>query len=142
ALGVVIFLLALGVSIALHELGHLYYAKKFGCRVSQYMVGFGPTVWSWRPTRKLAGGRREPGETEYGIKLIPLGGYVKIIGMFPPATKEQERISRGEASGALPLAAGEQEQERISRGEASEDQGEQGADAALATAAATATEEQ
>ncbi|WP_181273578.1 M50 family metallopeptidase [Brevibacterium oceani] len=77
ALGVVIFLIAIFVSIALHELGHLHYAKKFGCRVSEYMVGFGPTVWS----RKL-------GETEYGIKLVPLGGYVKIIGMFPPEKGE------------------------------------------------------
>lgn len=84
-LGVVIFLGAIFVSIALHELGHLYYAKKFGCRVSQYMVGFGPTIWS-----------RKKGETEYGIKLIPLGGYVKIIGMFPPETDREKRISRGE----------------------------------------------
>ncbi|MFC7849364.1 M50 family metallopeptidase [Arthrobacter sp. NPDC057388] len=85
ALGVVIFLAAILVSIALHELGHLYFAKKFGCRVSQYMVGFGPTVWS-----------RKKGETEYGIKLVPLGGYVKIIGMFPPETDREQQISRGE----------------------------------------------
>jgi membrane-associated protease RseP (regulator of RpoE activity) len=84
ALGVVIFLAALFVSIALHELGHLYYAKKFGCRVSQYMVGFGPTVWS-----------RTKGDTEYGIKLIPLGGYVKIIGMFPPETDREHKIATG-----------------------------------------------
>lgn len=108
ALGVVIFLGAIFVSIALHELGHLYYAKKFGCRVSQYMVGFGPTVWSWRPARRLTtrtlaggsqedGGRTEQSDTEYGIKLIPLGGYVKIIGMFPPETDREKVISRGEA---------------------------------------------
>lgn len=77
AAGVVIFLLALFVSIALHELGHLFHAKKFGCRVSQYMIGFGPKIVSF--TR---------GETEYGIKAIPLGGYVKIIGMMPPAAGE------------------------------------------------------
>lgn len=86
ALGVLILMFAIMASIALHELGHLHYAVKFGCRVSQYMVGFGPTVWS-----------RTIGETEYGVKLVPLGGYVKIIGMFSPATREQERISRGEA---------------------------------------------
>lgn len=86
ALGVLIFLGAIFVSIALHELGHLHYAKKFGCRVSQFMVGFGPTVWS-----------RTKGETEYGVKLIPLGGYVKIIGMFPPETDQEKQISRGEA---------------------------------------------
>lgn len=85
ALGVVIFLAAIFVSIALHELGHLYFAKKFGCRVSQYIVGFGPTVWSLKK-----------GETEYGIKLIPLGGYVKIIGMFPPETDREQQISPGE----------------------------------------------
>ncbi|MGI8307015.1 M50 family metallopeptidase [Saccharopolyspora hattusasensis] len=85
ALGVAIFLVAIFLSIALHELGHLYYAKKFGCRVSQYMVGFGPTLFSWKR-----------GETEYGVKLIPLGGYVKIIGMFPPETDREKRISRGE----------------------------------------------
>lgn len=84
ALGVVIFLVALMVSISLHELGHLHYAKKFGCRVSQFMVGFGPTVWSIKR-----------GETEYGLKLIPLGGYVKIIGMFPPETQEQADIAAG-----------------------------------------------
>lgn len=89
ALGVLIFLFAIMASIALHELGHLHFAKKFGCRVSQYMVGFGPTVWSWKK-----------GETEYGIKLVPLGGYVKIIGMFPPATKEQETIADGKGVSA------------------------------------------
>lgn len=102
ALGVVIFLGAIFVSIALHELGHLYYAKKFGCRVSQYMIGFGPTIWSWRPVRMIAGGGEAQSETEYGIKLIPLGGYVKIIGMFPPATKEQIDIAAGHV---VPLAA-------------------------------------
>ena len=62
------------VSIALHEIGHLVPAKLFGVKVTQYMVGFGPTLWS-----------RRAGETEYGIKAIPLGGYIRMIGMFPPA---------------------------------------------------------
>lgn len=106
ALGVLIFLFAIMASIALHELGHLHYAKKFGCRVSQYMVGFGPTVWS-----------RRKGETEYGIKLIPLGGYVKIIGMFPPATKEQADIAAGHAVPLAASSAATDEQERISRGD-------------------------
>ena len=48
-------------------------AKRFGVRVTQYMVGFGPTLWS-----------RHGGETEYGVKWIPLGGFVKIVGMLPP----------------------------------------------------------
>lgn len=72
-LGVVIFAFGLLVSIAWHELGHLSTAKIFGIRVPQYMVGFGPTIWS-----------RRKGETEYGIKAIPMGGYIRMIGMFPP----------------------------------------------------------
>ncbi|MFJ3829887.1 M50 family metallopeptidase [Streptomyces sp. NPDC090046] len=72
-LGVVVFAVGLLVSIAWHELGHLSTAKIFGIRVPQYMVGFGPTVWS-----------RRKGETEYGIKAIPMGGYIRMIGMFPP----------------------------------------------------------
>ncbi|MGW0563795.1 M50 family metallopeptidase [Streptomyces sp. NPDC003016] len=72
-LGIVIFFAGLLFSIAWHELGHLSTAKLFGVRVPQYMVGFGPTIWS-----------RHKGETEYGIKAIPLGGYIRMIGMFPP----------------------------------------------------------
>ena len=72
-LGIVVFAVGLMISIAWHELGHLSTAKLFGIRVPQYMVGFGPTLWS-----------RHRGETEYGIKAIPLGGYIRMIGMFPP----------------------------------------------------------
>ncbi|MCE3032421.1 RIP metalloprotease [Streptomyces sp. CMSTAAHL-2] len=72
-LGIVVFAFGLLVSIAWHELGHLSTAKLFGIRVPQYMVGFGPTVWS-----------RKKGDTEYGIKAVPLGGYIRMIGMFPP----------------------------------------------------------
>ncbi|MFI6943445.1 M50 family metallopeptidase [Streptomyces sp. NPDC050418] len=72
-LGIVVFVIGLLFSIAWHELGHLSTAKLFGIRVPQYMVGFGPTIWS-----------RKKGETEYGIKAIPLGGYIRMIGMFPP----------------------------------------------------------
>lgn len=72
-LGIVVFVVGLLVSIAWHELGHLSTAKLFGIRVPQYMVGFGPTIWS-----------RHKGDTEYGIKAIPLGGYIRMIGMFPP----------------------------------------------------------
>jgi membrane-associated protease RseP (regulator of RpoE activity) len=79
-LGIVVFALGLGFSIAWHELGHLSTAKMFKIRVPQYMVGFGPTIWS-----------RRRGETEYGIKAIPLGGYIRMIGMFPPG--EDGRIS-------------------------------------------------
>ena len=77
ALGVLVFFTAILVSIGLHELGHMIPAKKFGGKVTQYFVGFGPTVWS-----------KQVGETEYGIKAIPLGGYVKIVGMLPPGAAD------------------------------------------------------
>ena len=72
--GVLIMVVGLAVSIALHELGHFIPARLFGVRVSQFMVGFGRTLYS-----------RTRGETEYGIKAIPLGGYISMAGMFPPA---------------------------------------------------------
>jgi membrane-associated protease RseP (regulator of RpoE activity) len=69
-IGWAIFIVALLVSVMLHESGHFVVAKKFGMKVTRYFVGFGPTIWStWR------------GETEYGIKALPLGGFVKIVGM-------------------------------------------------------------
>lgn len=73
-LGIAIVVVGLAVSIGLHEIGHLVPAKLFGVRVSQYMIGFGPTLWS-----------RRKGETEYGLKAVPLGGYISMAGMFPPA---------------------------------------------------------
>ncbi|MGV8896599.1 MAG: M50 family metallopeptidase [Rhodoglobus sp.] len=75
-LGIVIIVVGLALSIGLHELGHLVPAKLFGVRVTQYMIGFGPTIFS-----------RKRGETEYGVKAIPLGGYISMAGMFPPAKK-------------------------------------------------------
>ncbi len=69
-IGWVIFLVALLFSVMLHETGHFVVAKRFGMMVTRYFVGFGPTIWStWR------------GETEYGIKALPIGGFVKIVGM-------------------------------------------------------------
>jgi len=76
-LGVDVFAVAILASIGLHELGHLIPAKAFGGKVTQYFIGFGPTVWS-----------RQVGETEYGVKAIPLGGYVKIVGMLPPGAEQ------------------------------------------------------
>ncbi|HUS22074.1 MAG TPA: M50 family metallopeptidase [Aeromicrobium sp.] len=72
-LGVVVFLVGVAASIALHEVGHMWPAKRFGVKVTQYFVGFGRTLWSVKR-----------GETEYGVKAIPLGGYVKLVGMLPP----------------------------------------------------------
>jgi len=69
-IGWVIFIVALLFSVMLHETGHFVLAKRFGMKVTRYFVGFGPTLWS---TRR--------GETEYGIKALPLGGFVKIVGM-------------------------------------------------------------
>ncbi|HEX7269451.1 MAG TPA: site-2 protease family protein, partial [Streptosporangiaceae bacterium] len=69
-LGILIFVGALLFSIMLHEAGHFVTAKKFGMKVTQFFIGFGQTLWS-----------RRKGETEYGIKAIPAGGFVKIVGM-------------------------------------------------------------
>ena len=74
-----LFFALIMVSIALHEIGHLVPAKIFGVKVTQYFVGFGRTIWS----RKL-------GETEYGFKLFPLGGYVRLVGMYPPEKKSDK----------------------------------------------------
>lgn len=79
-IGILVFAIALLASIALHELGHLLPAKKFGVKVPQYMVGFGPTLWS-----------KKKGETEYGLKAVPMGGYIRMIGMFPPNPKGEVR---------------------------------------------------
>jgi len=84
-LGVVLFVLAILASIGLHELGHMVPAKAFGGKVTQYFVGFGPTVWS-----------RRRGETEYGLKAIPLGGYVKIVGMLPPDKEHDGKVEYDE----------------------------------------------
>jgi membrane-associated protease RseP (regulator of RpoE activity) len=82
--GIVVILVGIGVSIGLHELGHLTAAKIFGVKVTQYMIGFGNTIWS-----------RKKGETEYGVKSLPIGGYIAMIGMFPPGPDgEQPRRGR------------------------------------------------
>lgn len=70
--GILLFVFALALSIMLHEAGHFYFARKFGMRVPEFFLGFGPRIWSFRR-----------GGTEYGVKALPLGGYVKIVGMTP-----------------------------------------------------------
>jgi len=87
-LGILLFALGILVSVCLHEAGHLVTAKSFGMKATQYFAGFGPTVWSFRK-----------GETEYGIKAIPAGGFVKIVGMTPledkiPAADEHRAFWR------------------------------------------------
>ncbi|MCS5722603.1 site-2 protease family protein [Herbiconiux sp. CPCC 203407] len=81
-LGVLIIAVGVAFSIGLHEVGHLLPAKLFGIKVTQYMIGFGPTVFS-----------RVKGETEYGLKAIPLGGYISMIGMFPPRGANERAAS-------------------------------------------------
>jgi membrane-associated protease RseP (regulator of RpoE activity) len=61
------------VSIGLHELGHFVPSKLFGVKVRQFFIGFGKNLWS-----------TQRGETEYGVKILPLGGYVSLVGMVPP----------------------------------------------------------
>ena len=83
-IGIAIVALGIGFSIGWHELGHLIPAKLFGVKVPKYMIGFGPTLFS-----------KKIGETEYGLKLIPLGGYITMIGMYPPAKTADSGKPRG-----------------------------------------------
>jgi membrane-associated protease RseP (regulator of RpoE activity) len=69
-IGIVLFALAILISVALHECGHMWVARGTGMKVRRYFVGFGPTIWS---TRR--------GEIEYGLKAIPAGGFCDIAGM-------------------------------------------------------------
>jgi len=101
-LGVLALVVGLGVSIGLHEWGHYAPAKRFGVAISQFMVGFGPTLWS---TRK--------GDTEFGIKAIPLGGYVAMQGMFAPSDKKRRGASGTDfAAIEAPEAPGEVDESR------------------------------
>jgi membrane-associated protease RseP (regulator of RpoE activity) len=72
--GIVAFALAILISVALHECGHMWVARATGMKVRRYFVGFGPTLWSTRRPNQL-------GQTEYGVKAIPLGGFCDIAGM-------------------------------------------------------------
>jgi membrane-associated protease RseP (regulator of RpoE activity) len=79
--GAVVFFGLVMASIALHEIGHLVPGKLFDVKTTEYFIGFGRTLWS-----------RRRGETEYGVKAIPVGGYVRLIGMFPPAKDRPGQI--------------------------------------------------
>ena len=78
--GILFIVLGIGVSIGIHEIGHLVPAKLFGVKVTRYMIGFGPTLYS-----------KKVGETEYGLKAFPLGGYIAMLGMYPPAKKPETK---------------------------------------------------
>lgn len=88
--GWLLLLLGLAISIGLHELGHLLPAKLFGVKVTKYMIGFGPTLFS-----------RKRGETEYGIKAIPLGGYIQMVGMLPPGDSDKKLNSWSRAASTI-----------------------------------------
>ena len=79
--GAIAFFALVMASIALHEIGHLVPGKRFGVKTTQYFVGFGRTLWS-----------RRRGETEYGFKAIPLGGYVRFVGMYPPSRNRPGQV--------------------------------------------------
>ena len=81
--GAVVFFVLVMASIALHEIGHLLPGKAFGVKTTQYFVGFGRTLFS-----------RRRGETEYGVKAIPLGGYVRFVGMYPPGPDHPGQVRR------------------------------------------------
>lgn len=105
AVGILILILGLVLAIGLHEIGHLVPAKKFGVKVPQYFIGFGPTLFS-----------RTRGETEYGLKAIPLGGYVRLAGMYParPTTAmraENSMVEQARAESRADLLPGEEKRD-------------------------------
>ena len=84
-----LFIAILFAIVMLHEFGHFVTAKRAGMKVTEYFVGFGPRLWSVRR-----------GETEYGVKAIPAGGYVRITGF----TSTEEVAAGGRAPGLPPAA--------------------------------------
>src|SRR5918996_1728732 len=98
--GILIFVAGVFLMIFVHELGHFLTAKRFGIKVQEFFIGFGPRLWSFRR-----------GETEYGLKAIPVGGYVKIAGMNPleePPPEDRPRLftSKPRWQRAIVLVAG------------------------------------
>jgi len=88
-LGILAFIFALLFSVMVHEFGHYLTARRFGMRVSEFFLGFGKRIWS-----------RQRGETEFGIKAIPAGGYCRIEGMTP-----DDEMPEGESDRAFYLAS-------------------------------------
>ena len=84
-IGIALFALAILASVALHECGHMWVARATGMKVRRYFVGFGPTLWSTRRPNKL-------GDTEYGVKAIPLGGFCDIAGMTSVEELDARRV--------------------------------------------------
>jgi len=90
ALGIIAFVVALLLSVMLHEAGHFFMARRFGMKVTEFFVGFGPKIWS-----------TVRGETEYGVKAIPAGGHVRIVGMTPSEELSDEDQSRAFYKGRI-----------------------------------------
>ena len=105
ALGVLAFVVALLLSVMLHEFGHFIFAKKFGMKVTEFFLGFGYKIWSFTK-----------GETEFGIKAIPAGGYCRIIGM----SIHEEMSEEDKAKNWLWRAVGRRGEKRLVRGIARE----------------------
>lgn len=82
-LGIVAFVITMFVMIVFHEFGHFITAKRVGMKVEEFSIGFGPRLWMKRR-----------GETEYSIRGLPLGGYVKIAGMNPFRTVPESEMPR------------------------------------------------
>ncbi len=91
ALGVLAFVVALLLSVMIHEFGHFFFAKKFGMKVTEFFLGFGYKIWSF--TR---------GETEFGIKAIPAGGYCRIVGMSTEEEMSPEDAPRAFIKASAP----------------------------------------
>ena len=84
-IGILAFVFALLFSVMIHEFGHYLTARRYGMRVSEFFLGFGTRIWS-----------RQRGETEFGIKAIPAGGYCRIEGMTP-----RDEMPEGESDRAF-----------------------------------------
>jgi membrane-associated protease RseP (regulator of RpoE activity) len=98
--GVVVFVASILVVVMVHETGHFVVAKAFDFKATRFFLGFGPTIWSFRR-----------GETEYGVKALPLGGFVKISGMnpyedVPPEDRQRSYPNKPRWQRALVLGAG------------------------------------
>ena len=98
--GILAFVVALLVSVMIHEAGHFFTARHYGMKATQFFVGFGPTLWS-----------RRRGETEYGVKAIPAGGFVKIVGMtsleeIEPGDEDRAFYKQPAGRRTIVLAAG------------------------------------
>ena len=70
-LTIIYFIFILGITVFIHELGHFLFAKKFGVYVYEFSIGMGPRLFKFR---------RKNDETEYCIRLFPIGGYVQMAG--------------------------------------------------------------